>query len=495
MRSPHEYALRVAAVYAAVSAVWILGTGWLVQRLPAPWASQLETGKGLFFVLVTALALYALIHGWSARFLAEAARAADAERKLTGVVDTVPVGVLIVDEAGVISFLNPAAARMIGMSAGDAMGQPLQDFCAPDASGSPDVASLLRDGTVVGLNLCGPGSPDAVAVGRAALLDPARPSQGWVVALADVTESHRESRRFQALTQGYRFVSEAIGATTRASDAHQLVQSVCEIAVRTGGYGGAFALEVNPTTGDSTQVATAGLGPSSRETLSRLLSSQTPEYPRLSAMLGDKDIAIYNDLRNDIANPWSSAAIADGYGSCASFSGVLPDATLLSITLFSQEVGHFDHDQYELLRALCDDVVFALDKLFLERRRLAAEEALEASEVAYRRLFQSSPQVMWVYDAETLKFLAVNDAAQAKYGYPLERFYDMTIKDIRSKVDAERLSAHLARQGPGFGDQGFWQHRDAAGREFPVRVLTHSVEWEGRPAVLVLVDEVAHVEA
>src|SRR5262249_50391502 len=41
-----------------------------------------------------------------------------------------------------------------------------------------------------------------------------------------------------------------------------------------------------------------------------------------------------------------------------------------------------------------------------EQRR--AEEELRRSEERYRRLFESNPHPMWVFDVETLRFLAVN---------------------------------------------------------------------------------------
>jgi PAS domain S-box-containing protein len=495
VRTPQGYALRVAAIYGGVSVVWIVVTGWLVELLPNPYAAQLETGKGLFFVLVTSLALYLTILQWSRRFITEAARASDAERTLSGVVDTVPVGVLIVDAQGMIGFLNPTAARMIGLGASDARGRALQDFCVPDEGGGLDVAQLLRSGTVVGLALHGSEGSEGAVIGRAALLDAARPDAGWVVALADITEAHAESQRFQSLTRGYRFVSEAIAASTRARDEHQLLQSICEVATRTGGYAGAFALEFDPMGHESTEVATAGLGAASRETLERLVAAETPEHPRLVAMIGDSEVAICNDLRTDAENPWSGPATIDGFGSSASFSAALPDSRRLSVTLFAQEPGYFDHDQYVLLRSLCADVAFALDKLYLERRRFAVEEALELSEAAYRRLFRASPQVMWVYDVETKRFLAVNDAAMAKYGYSEAEFLDMTIRDIRSDEDVARLDAHLKRSHEAFSDQGFWQHRDSNHREFPVHILTHSVEWEGRAAILVLAEEIAKIGA
>ena len=49
-------------------------------------------------------------------------------------------------------------------------------------------------------------------------------------------------------------------------------------------------------------------------------------------------------------------------------------------------------------------------------RRAAAALAAERTAERYRMLFEASPLPMWVYDAETLRFLAVNDAAIRRYG-------------------------------------------------------------------------------
>ena len=57
----------------------------------------------------------------------------------------------------------------------------------------------------------------------------------------------------------------------------------------------------------------------------------------------------------------------------------------------------------------------------------------------YRILFESNPQPMWVYDAETLAFLAVNEAAEQAYGYTREEFLSMTILDIRPAEDIPDL--------------------------------------------------------
>ena len=46
--------------------------------------------------------------------------------------------------------------------------------------------------------------------------------------------------------------------------------------------------------------------------------------------------------------------------------------------------------------------------------------SLERSEERYRMLFESNPLAMWVYDIQTLGFLAVNEAAVRRYGYARE---------------------------------------------------------------------------
>lgn len=51
---------------------------------------------------------------------------------------------------------------------------------------------------------------------------------------------------------------------------------------------------------------------------------------------------------------------------------------------------------------------------------------------------------MRVHDVETLRLLAVNDAAVENYGYSRARFLAMTIADIRPEHDVAALHANVA---------------------------------------------------
>jgi len=48
----------------------------------------------------------------------------------------------------------------------------------------------------------------------------------------------------------------------------------------------------------------------------------------------------------------------------------------------------------------------------------------------YVDIFHNNPMPMWIFDGETLRFLEVNEAAIAHYGYSRDEFLSMSIRQI-----------------------------------------------------------------
>jgi hypothetical protein len=115
-------------------------------------------------------------------------------------------------------------------------------------------------------------------------------------------------------------------------------------------------------------------------------------------------------------------------------------------------------------------------------------EAREADR-RYRLLFEANPQPMWVFDAETLEFLAVNDAAIQHYGYSREEFLSMNIMDIRPAEDAPGLP--MAAQPNGRQDAAFTRHQRNDGTVMDVELVSHELEMDGRRARLVLATDIS----
>ncbi|HEY6100929.1 MAG TPA: PAS domain S-box protein, partial [Anaeromyxobacter sp.] len=117
-------------------------------------------------------------------------------------------------------------------------------------------------------------------------------------------------------------------------------------------------------------------------------------------------------------------------------------------------------------------------------------EALLESEARYRLLFDENPLPMWVFDSESYAFLAVNAAAIKHYGWTREEFLAMTVKDIRPAEDVDRLIRVLSEPGPQRERAGLFRHRKKSGELIDVEIVSHVITWAGRPARLVLANDV-----
>ncbi|MES3003640.1 MAG: PAS domain S-box protein [Pseudomonadota bacterium] len=118
-----------------------------------------------------------------------------------------------------------------------------------------------------------------------------------------------------------------------------------------------------------------------------------------------------------------------------------------------------------------------------------AEQALKDSELRYRTLFESNPHPMWVFDLETLRILTVNDSAVAHYGYSRDEFLRMTIKDIRPEEDIEPLVASMSEESQ-HHMPAMWRHRLKDGRVINVEISSHTLDYAGRAARMVLAHDI-----
>lgn len=110
-------------------------------------------------------------------------------------------------------------------------------------------------------------------------------------------------------------------------------------------------------------------------------------------------------------------------------------------------------------------------------------------------LFDNHPDAMWIYDRETLRFLAVNHAAVTRYGYSREEFLAMTIRDIRPAEDVPRLLENVQSVTAGLDQAGVWRHRLKSGQLISVDVTSHALDYQGVQAELVCVRDISSLIA
>ncbi|MDR6479998.1 EAL domain-containing protein [Paraburkholderia terricola] len=127
------------------------------------------------------------------------------------------------------------------------------------------------------------------------------------------------------------------------------------------------------------------------------------------------------------------------------------------------------------------------------REKLRSVRALGRNDERFRSLFDDHPVPMYIFDRETLRFLAVNAAAIQQYGYTETEFLRMTIRAIRPDSEVPRLESHLQRSDAvshGRTMAGIWHHRRKDGSTISADISYHALNFMGRAALFVLADDV-----
>ena len=118
------------------------------------------------------------------------------------------------------------------------------------------------------------------------------------------------------------------------------------------------------------------------------------------------------------------------------------------------------------------------------KRSLATPESVTVE-------FAGSPLPMYMFDAATRRFMAVNDAALAYFGYDRRLFLTLKLEDIRPREERARLLKGLPKLRRGERPAGVWRHLKSGGEVADVEVTVQPVaSADGRPAFLTIVKDV-----
>jgi diguanylate cyclase (GGDEF)-like protein/PAS domain S-box-containing protein len=121
----------------------------------------------------------------------------------------------------------------------------------------------------------------------------------------------------------------------------------------------------------------------------------------------------------------------------------------------------------------------------VDRRFSAQARELAMSEHRYELLFESNPQPTFVFELNTLSFLAVNEAAVNTYGFQTDEFLNLTLPALDAGQDVSKV---LAPAHAGMPLKA--QHRRKDGTVFDVELSLRKINWAGHPAALLLAADI-----
>lgn len=127
--------------------------------------------------------------------------------------------------------------------------------------------------------------------------------------------------------------------------------------------------------------------------------------------------------------------------------------------------------------------------------RLRTQAELIASEEKYRALFDESPLPKMIYDLETLRYLAVNNAAEVTYGFSKAEFVNLTVLDIRPSEYIERIrELHKDQEHLNKSHFGVHTHKKKSGELVRMDVTGHRMMIDGRDCMMVICIDVTEKE-
>ncbi|MBI2296494.1 MAG: PAS domain S-box protein, partial [Betaproteobacteria bacterium] len=107
-----------------------------------------------------------------------------------------------------------------------------------------------------------------------------------------------------------------------------------------------------------------------------------------------------------------------------------------------------------------------------------------------RREFDAGPCPMRIFDRETLRYVAVNEAACRLYGYSRDEFLSLTVKDTRHREEHDDLFATLSEPTWYLRHWGPRRHVKKSGEVFIAEIVTQDILFNGGEARLSLTIDV-----
>ncbi len=128
----------------------------------------------------------------------------------------------------------------------------------------------------------------------------------------------------------------------------------------------------------------------------------------------------------------------------------------------------------------------------ITNRKRAEEEATRLS-----RIIDDSFDEVYVFDAETLRFVQVNQGAIRNLGYTLDELYDMTPVDLKPAYTLESFEQLVTPLRNGTEEQliFYTEHRRKDGSLYPVEVRLQLTDLEPRPMFLAIILDITERKA
>lgn len=106
-------------------------------------------------------------------------------------------------------------------------------------------------------------------------------------------------------------------------------------------------------------------------------------------------------------------------------------------------------------------------------------------QASFEMLFARNPIAMWIFDAATLNFVAINDAACALYGYSRAEALTKTALDVRPEAERAAIRSTICSFGESYESSSPGTHITASGATLKILTFARRLRHNGKDCIVV----------
>ena len=249
-----------------------------------------------------------------------------------------------------------------------------------------------------------------------------------------------------------------------------------------------------PSTSRPTRILVVDDNPEVRRGTMRLL--EQAGYAVILAVTGEEALRLAEETRPDLVLLDVQLPDLDGYEVCRRLKHSAAALEAPFVVHCSAQSVNPEHvaqgiqtggDGY-LARPVANLELLARVQGFLRHQTTLRQ--LRASERLFRSQFEQNPQPSWIVATDSRLVLTANAAAAQLYGYAPEELAGLPFARFFPDGQAEAFWPS-SEAGVGPAQRGAFPQRRKSGSGFTAELLSHNIEWGGRPACAVLVTDIS----
>jgi len=270
---------------------------------------------------------------------------------------------------------------------------------------------------------------------------------------SDAAREGAINKELRRLNRALRALSACNQALGQAGSERELLQQICDIIVRLGGYRMAGIAYAEQDEEKSVRpMAHAGFGSGYFENI-QLRWSDTPAGRGPSGTaIRENRICVIADTENDPQFAiWRDAALERGYAAVIALPLRVAGLPFGVLAIYSEQVGSFESSEVELLTEMANNLAYGITAIRSQEESRRATDALQDAERRYRQLVEQVPAISYVAEpGEFGRFHYISPQVEHILGFTPEEWMadDHTWFNVLHPEDAPKtIAAEHRREG------------------------------------------------